>query len=47
MAGGDRRNADPALIAALAVGTTNLDAARQAGVGEKTVYRRLTDAAFR
>ena len=47
MAGGDRKNADPILIAALAGGATNLDAARQAGIGEKTVYRRLEDPAFR
>ena len=47
MAGGDRRNADPVLIAALAGGATNLDAAQQAGVSEKTVYRRLADAEFR
>ncbi len=47
MAGGDRKNADPVLIAALAGGATNVDAARQAGIGEKTVYRRLEDRDFR
>ena len=47
MAGGDRKNAAPVLIAALASGATHLDAARQAGIGEKTVYRRLEDRDFR
>jgi hypothetical protein len=47
VAGGDRRNADPLLIAALAGGATNQDAARRAGVSEKTVYRRLDDPTFR
>ena len=46
MAGGDRKNADPALIAALAGGATVQDAARQAGVSERTAHRRLDDAAF-
>ncbi len=39
MAGGDRRNADPVLIAALAGWLTNLKAGKQDGVSEKTVYR--------
>ncbi len=40
MADGDRKNADLVLIAALDGGATNLGTARQAGVGEKTVYSR-------
>jgi hypothetical protein len=35
------------LIAALAAGATVRDAARQAKVAERTVYRRLEDATFR
>jgi hypothetical protein len=47
VADGGRKNADAALIAALAAGSTVRDAARGAGVGETTVYRRLQDEAFR
>lgn len=47
MSGGDRRRADGALVAALAGGSTVADAAKLAGVGEATVYRRLRGAAFR
>ena len=47
MAGGDRRNADAALIAALAGGATVREAAGAARVGERTVYRRLEDAEFK
>ena len=47
MAGGDRRDADQALIAALAAGATKQEAARLVGVGERTVYRRLEDPRFR
>ena len=47
MAGSGRKNADSALVAALAGGATVCDAARQAGVGETTVYRRLQEPAFR
>ena len=47
MAGSGRRHADAALIAALAGGATMADAARAAGVGERTVYRRLQTPAFR
>ena len=47
MAGGDRRDADQALIAALAAGATKQEAARLAGVGERTLYRRLEDPDFR
>jgi hypothetical protein len=47
VAGGDRRDADDVLVAALAAGCTKLEAARLAGVGERTVYRRLDDPQFR
>jgi hypothetical protein len=47
VSGGDRRNADARIIAALAGGATREDAARQAGVGVATVYRRLTEPGFR
>ena len=46
MAGGDRKNGDPALIAALASGATVQDAARTVGVSERTVYRRRDDPEF-
>ncbi|MBI4319362.1 MAG: LacI family DNA-binding transcriptional regulator [Chloroflexi bacterium] len=42
-----RRKADSCLIVALASGLTMRDAAKQAGVSEKTVARRLADPAFR
>jgi hypothetical protein len=42
-----RRNADQRLLLALACGATVESAARQAGVSESTVYRRLADPAFR
>ena len=47
MAGGDKRIADSALIAALAGGRTVEDAAATAGVGVATVYRRLKEPDFR
>ncbi len=47
MADGGRKNADAALIAALASGATVRDAAATARVGERTVYRRLDNPAFR
>ena len=47
MAGNGRHHADAALIAALAAGATVQDAANQAGVAERTVYRRLADPSFR
>jgi hypothetical protein len=47
VAGGDRSNADHLIVAALAAGTTNQEAATAAGVGERTVRRRLDDPAFR
>ena len=42
-----RAHADAALVAALAAGRTAQDAAREAGVSERTVYRRLDDPAFK
>jgi hypothetical protein len=42
-----KRNRDTELILALAMGATIASAARQARVTERTVYRRLEDAAFR
>ena len=47
MAGGDRKNADTALVVAVAAGLTNKQAAEQAGVSESTVYRRLREPAFK
>ena len=47
MAGGARKNADFALVAAIAAGVRNDKAAAQAGVSEATVYRRLRDLEFR
>ncbi len=47
MAASGRRNADFALLTALAAGRPVVEAAKLAGVGERTVYRRLEDADFR
>jgi hypothetical protein len=47
MAASGRKNADAALIAALAAGMTGAEAARAAGVSERTVDRRLSDPTFR
>ncbi len=47
MSGGDRRNANAALIAALAGGATVQDAATAAGVGVATARRRLKEPDFR
>jgi hypothetical protein len=47
VAGGDRKNADAALITALASGATVARAAEQAGVSERTVWRRLQADDFR
>lgn len=47
MAGGDRSNRDSLVIAALAGGATVAAAAQQAGVSERTVWRRLQDEPFR
>jgi hypothetical protein len=41
------RKGDDALLFALAAGQTIRDAAISAGLGEKTVYRRLANPAFR
>ena len=41
-----RRKGDSGLVAALAGGATVRDAARSAGVSERTAHRRLEDAAF-
>jgi len=42
-----RKQADEALLMALVCGATVENAARAAGVGERTVYRRLKNPAFR
>lgn len=42
-----RRKADDRLLMALACGATVESAARQAGIGETTVYRRMRDPAFK
>src|SRR5687767_9306925 len=47
VAGGDRKNADSVLIAALASGATVRDASALARVGERTAYRRLDDPDFK
>jgi len=47
VAGSGRKNADSALVAALAGGMTVAAAAAASGVGERTVYRRLEDLDFR
>jgi hypothetical protein len=47
MAQKGKRNVDSKLLLALACGATVEGAARQAGVSESTVYRRLEEADFR
>ena len=47
MVGSDRSGADSALLAALASGQSTASAASQAGVSERTIYRRLNDPDFR
>lgn len=47
MAGRGRKNADGVLATAFATGATIAGAAAQAGVSERTAYRRLKDPAFR
>jgi len=47
MAENGRRKGDDALLLALASGQTIRDAARTAGIGERTATRRLADPAFR
>jgi hypothetical protein len=42
-----RRKRDPALLLALASGQTVRDAARSAGIGERTATRRVADPDFR
>ena len=42
-----RNNADDALAVALASGLTVQEAARKAGVSERTTFRRLADLGFR
>src|SRR6516165_2675490 len=46
MARTQRKQADRALLQALACGATVESAARKAGVGERTAYRRLADPTF-
>lgn len=47
MAAQGRKNADSAIIAALAGGATVTAAAERAGVSQRTIFRRLQDAGFR
>ena len=47
MAENGRRKGDDALLLALATGLTVRDAARSAGVGERTATRRLANLSFR
>jgi len=41
-----RKEADEALLQALACGATVETAAQRAGIGERTAYRRLADPEF-
>lgn len=47
MSGRGRENADEMLMAALAAGKTVRDAAAEAGVSDRTVFRRLEQVDFR
>ena len=47
MAGGDRRRADFQLVVLLAAGKTVVEIAKETGISERTIYRRLQDPAFR
>jgi hypothetical protein len=47
MAEKGRRKGDDALLTALASGQTVRDAARSAGIGERTAFRRVADPDFR
>lgn len=47
MADRGRGNADAVLVAALAAGMTQRDAAKEGGVAERTVARRMSDPTFR
>jgi hypothetical protein len=46
MAGSGRQNADSGLIRALLNGATVADAARMAGISERTAWRRMADRQF-
>src|SRR5437763_1203214 len=47
MAGSDRSSTDSLLIGALAGGALVAEAAKRAGISERTAYRRLQDQRFR
>jgi hypothetical protein len=47
MAGGQRKRNEDALLLALACGASVEAAAKQCGLAERTVYRRLEDPGFR
>ena len=47
MSSSGRHNGDAALVAALAGGATHQEAAAQAGMSERTAYRRVADDSFR
>lgn len=47
VAGGGRKNADPAIVAVLAGGGTVEEAAKQASVSVRTVHRRMNEPTFR
>jgi hypothetical protein len=47
MAGSRRDKSDAALLASIFAGHTVAEAASQAGIGERTAYRRLDDPPFR
>jgi transposase len=47
MADNGRKKGNAPLLAALAAGATVREAAKRAGVGERTAYRRLADPAYR
>jgi hypothetical protein len=47
MAGNGNRKGDAALLTALAAGESVTDAAKRAGISERTAHRRLTEPDFR
>ncbi len=47
MAGGDRKNANSQLLAALATGSTLREASELTGVSQRTISRRLKDPKFK
>ena len=47
MAGGDRKNANSQLLAALATGSTVREASELTGVSQRTISRRLKDSKFK